>query len=116
MRIQYIYFVKQKQHHNDDWIVCWSLMCRLTDAFNTARDRVRYLESLSPHLEALEASPSLPSILSSLLPALVAGVKKMEGISRALARSGYLGILFTKVKTDTVEPLSEDTPEMRTPL
>jgi hypothetical protein len=75
---------------------------QLTDAFNTARDRVRYLESLSPHLEALEASPSLPSILSSLLPALVAGVKKMEGISRALARSGYLGILFTKISNAIV--------------
>ena len=79
-------------------------MYRLTDAFNTARDRVRYLESLSPHLEALEASPSLPTLLSSLLPALVAGVKKMEGISRALARSGYLGILFTKVKRDRKNP------------
>lgn len=56
-----------------------------------------YLESLSPHLEALEANPPLPSILSSLLTAISTSVKQMEGLSRAYARSGYLGILFTKV-------------------
>ena len=70
---------------------------RLTDAFNAARDRVRYLEALSPHLEALDGTPSLSSLLSSLLPAIMASVKQMEGLSRAFARSGYLGILFTKV-------------------
>ena len=70
---------------------------RLTDAFNNARDRVRYLESLSPHLEALEASLSLPSTLSTLLPSITTAVRQMEGLSRAYARSGYLGILFTKV-------------------
>ena len=71
---------------------------RLTDAFNNARDRVRYLEVLSPHLEALEAHPSLPSLLATVLPALTSSVRHMEGLSRAYARSGYLGILFTKVR------------------
>lgn len=75
----------------------YCLSYRLTDAFNNARDRVRYLESLSPHLEALEANPPLPSILSSLLTAISTSVKQMEGLSRAYARSGYLAILFTKV-------------------
>ena len=76
-----------------------TLPSRITDAFNNARDRVRYLESLAPHLKALQASPasSLSSIASDVLPALVGSVRQMEGLSRAYARSGYLGILFTKV-------------------
>ena len=63
---------------------------------------MRYLESLSPHLEALEANPPLPSILTSLLTAISTSVKQMEGLSRAYARSGYLGILFTKVWIEAI--------------
>ena len=73
---------------------------RLTDAFNNARDRVHYLETLSPHLEALHSSlppPSPSTVTTTILPALGAAMRQMEGLSRAYARSGYLGILFTKV-------------------
>ncbi len=65
---------------------------RITDAFNNSRDRVRYLEALAPHLEALLSTPLTPT-----LTALMTTVKQMDGLSRAYARSGYLGILFTKV-------------------
>lgn len=80
--------------------------CRITDAFNNARDRVRYLEALSPHLEALQSSPPPPpsTVVSTILPALVASVRQMEGLSRAYARSGYLGVLFTKVGLYLVQP------------
>ena len=79
------------------FLVCL-IVPRITDAFNTARDRVHYLDMLSPHLEALEASSSSPHTLtSSILPALTTTVKRNEGQSRVYARSGYLGILFTKV-------------------
>ena len=91
--------VMRNTHFVDKFIlVCSLFLLRLTDAFNNARDRVRYLEVLSPHLEALEAHPSLPSLLTTVLPALTSSVKHMEGLSRAYARSGYLGILFTKVR------------------
>lgn len=66
--------------------------CRITDAFNNSRDRVRYLEALAPHLEALLSTPLTPT-----LTALLTTIKQMDGLSRAYARSGYLGILFTKV-------------------
>ena len=73
--------------------------CRITDAYNNARDRVRYLENLSPHLELLETSPppNPSNITSSTLPALASAFKQMDGLSRVYARSGYLGILLTKV-------------------
>ncbi len=72
---------------------------RITDAYNNARDRVRYLESLSPHLEPLEASPppNPSNIMSNTLPALASTFKQMDGLSRVYARSGYLGVLLTKV-------------------
>ena len=80
-------------------IVVSNYYCRLTDGFNNARDRVRYLEALSPHLEALEASPPPPlsTVVTNILPALISTVKQMEGLSKTYARTGYLGILFTKV-------------------
>ena len=76
-------------------------LCRITDAYNNARDRVRYLESLSPHLEPLEASPppNPANVLSCTLPALAAAFRQMDGLSRVYARSGYLGVLLTKVHT-----------------
>ena len=72
---------------------------RITDAFNNVRDRVRYLETLSPHLEPLEgaAPPSPAQVISTILPSLVATMKQMEGVSRVYARSGYLGIFCIKV-------------------
>ena len=60
---------------------------------------MRYLEALSPHLEVLQASPapSPSNVTASILPGLATAIKQMDGLSRAYARSGYLGILFTKV-------------------
>ena len=72
-------------------------LLRITDAFNNARDHVRYLQALAPHLEALQSNPTIQSVTSSILPAFTAAVKQLDGLSRAYARSGYLGILFVKV-------------------
>lgn len=77
-----------------------SLCSRITDAFNNIRDRVRYLEALSPHLEPLEAvaAPSPAQVTSTILPSLLATMKQMEAVSRVYARSGYLSILCIKVR------------------
>ena len=81
-------------------ITCLSVL-RITDAFNTIRDRVRYLEALSPHLESLEREGLAPlsprHVTSSILPSLMATMKQMEGVSKVYAHSGYLGILCIKV-------------------
>lgn len=76
-----------------------TLFYRITDSFNIIRDRVRYLEAISPHLDPLE-SPALPSpcqVTSTILPSLMATMKQMEGMSRVYAGSGYLGVLCIKV-------------------
>ena len=76
-----------------------NLFHRITDAYNNARDRVRYLESLSPHLELLETTPppNPYNVVSTTLPALAAAFRQMDGLSRVYAQSGYLGVLLTKV-------------------
>ena len=76
---------------------------RITDAYNNARDRVRYLESLSPHLESLVASPppNPATVISNTLPAVASAFRQMDGLSKVYARSGYLGVLLTKVHSDT---------------
>lgn len=73
------------------------ILYRITDAFNNTRDRVRYLEALSPHLETLFSSSSPLTVVTTTLPSLATTMKQMEGLSRSYARSGYLGILFIKV-------------------
>ena len=89
---------EERESSKDIYFLIFLVVPRITDAFNTARDRVHYLDMLSPHLEALEAPSSSPHTLtSSILPALTTTVKRNEGQSRVYARSGYLGILFTKV-------------------
>ncbi|KAL5457324.1 hypothetical protein EMCRGX_G034572 [Ephydatia muelleri] len=70
---------------------------QITDAFNNARDHVRYLQTLAPHLEALQSNPSIQSVTSSILPAFTVTIKQLDGLSRAYARTGYLGILFVKL-------------------
>lgn len=74
-----------------------SLSPRLTDAFNASRDKVFYLSSLLPHCEAIGCAASPSSIGSETLPALTAGIRQLEGLSRAFAKSGFLGVVLRKV-------------------
>ena len=86
-------------------VMLYSFFPRITDAYNNARDRVRYLETLSPHLESLSASPPpTPStVIANVLPALGSAFRQMDGLSRVYARTGYLGVILTKVGQLTVE-------------
>lgn len=73
--------------------------CRVTEAFNSTRDHLHYLEVFSPHLEALESrSPPAPGqIITTVLPAFSISMRQKEGMSKVFARSGFLGGLLTKV-------------------
>ena len=82
------------------------LSLRLTDAFNASRDKVFYLSSLLPHCESILAAVSPSSINSDSLPALIAGMRQLEGLSRAFAKSGFLGIILRKVAIDWMAFLS----------
>jgi dynein heavy chain len=70
----------------------------ITDAFNETKDKVKYLDSLKRYFEQLYLPNITVSTLSnSVLPGLMATVRQMDAISRYYARTGYLGVLFTKV-------------------
>ena len=70
----------------------------ITDAFNEMKDKVKYLDSLKRYFEQLYLPNITVSTLSnSVLPGLMATVRQMDAISRYYARTGYLGVLFTKV-------------------
>ena len=70
----------------------------ITDAANETKDKVKYLEALRRHFEHLYHGASPSEIINTALPALANSVKQMDSISRFYARSGYLGLLFTKVR------------------
>ena len=72
-------------------------ICSITDAANETKDKVKYLEALRRHFEHLYHSASPADIMNTALPGLASSVKQMDSISRFYARSGYLGLLFTKV-------------------
>ena len=70
----------------------------ITDAFNETKDKVKYLDSLKRYFEQLYLPNITVSILSNtVLPGLMSTVRQMDAISRYYARTGYLGVLFTKV-------------------
>ena len=69
----------------------------ISDAYNDARDKVKYLQTLRQVFEQLQANQTPVTIVSNILPSLAAAVKQMIGQSRVYAKSGFLGFLFMKV-------------------
>ncbi|XP_071801693.1 uncharacterized protein [Asterias amurensis] len=79
----------------------------ITDAANETKDKVKYLEALRRHFEHLYHGASPSEIINTALPALANSVKQMDSISRFYARSGYLGLLFTKITNQLVNACKE---------
>ncbi|XP_022081686.1 dynein gamma chain, flagellar outer arm-like [Acanthaster planci] len=79
----------------------------ITDAANETKDKVKYLEALRRHFEHLYHSASPADIINTALPGLANNVKQMDSISRFYARSGYLGLLFTKITNQLVNACKE---------
>lgn len=70
----------------------------ITDAMNDTKDKVKFLESLKRHFDQLYSSDCTPSsIINNAIPGLANSVKQMDSISRYYSRTGFLGLMFTKV-------------------
>ena len=76
---------------------CKSILCSISDAYNDARDKVKYLEALKQVFEQLQCNQTPMAAASNILPSLSNAVKQMMGQSRVYAKSGFLGFLFMKV-------------------
>lgn len=74
----------------------------LTDGLNDTKDKLKYLESLKRHFDQLYHDASPHSIINSAIPGLTNTIKQMDAISRYYARSGFLGIILTKVTNQLV--------------
>ena len=72
-------------------------MCSITDAYNDARDKVKYLEVLKQVFEQLQCNQTPMTVATNVLPSLCNAVKQMMGQSKVYAKSGFLGFLFMKV-------------------
>lgn len=64
---------------------------------NDTKDKVKYLESLRRHFDQLYTDATPSSIINSAITGIASGVRQMDSISRYYARTGFLGLVFTKV-------------------
>ncbi|KAL4232681.1 hypothetical protein ACF0H5_007369 [Mactra antiquata] len=80
----------------------------ITDGMNDTKDKVKFLESLKRHFDQLYSVDSTPStIINTAIPGLANSVKQMDSISRYYARTGFLGLMFTKVTNQLVMACKE---------
>jgi len=77
-------------------------VCSISDAYNDARDKVRYLEALKQVFEQLQGNQTPMAAATNVLPSLSNAVKQMMGQSRVYAKNGFLGFLFMKVYLVTI--------------
>jgi len=65
---------------------------------NDTKDKVKFLESLKRHFDQLYCADCTPSsIINTAIPGLANSVKQMDSVSRYYARTGFLGLMFSKV-------------------
>ncbi|XP_031757885.1 dynein gamma chain, flagellar outer arm isoform X2 [Xenopus tropicalis] len=75
----------------------------ITDAANTTKARVKYLEALSRHLETLATENDPYILINNILPAFFSGLQQIETMTRFFARNGFLGLLLTKVSNQLTQ-------------
>ncbi|XP_051780690.1 uncharacterized protein LOC114649411 [Erpetoichthys calabaricus] len=69
----------------------------ITDIANDTKGKVKYLEALSRHFEALANENNPANLMNTVLPGIFTAFKQMDTVSRFLSRNGYLGLLLTKI-------------------
>ena len=77
----------------------YSITFRITDASNEIKDKVKYLENLRKYFEQLHHEKKLTNVLNTILPSIMSNIRQMDSVSKFFAKSGFLGILFCKVRT-----------------
>lgn len=67
---------------------------------NATKDRVKYLEALYRHFDALNTDNDPENLRNTILPGFFNSIQQMEMLSRHFSKNGYLGLLLTKVSSD----------------
>ncbi|XP_033874385.3 dynein axonemal heavy chain 8-like [Acipenser ruthenus] len=69
----------------------------ITDVANDTKSRVKYLEALHRHFDALASENNPVNLMNTVLPGIVNTIKQIDAMSRFFSRNAYLGLLLTKV-------------------
>ncbi|XP_068137634.1 dynein axonemal heavy chain 5-like isoform X2 [Hyperolius riggenbachi] len=75
----------------------------ITEASNGTKDRVKYLEALFRHLEALSTETDPVNLINNILSGFFSGIQQIENMTRFFAKNGYLGLLLTKVSNQLTQ-------------
>ena len=79
------------------------LLFRITDALNEAKDRLKFMTSLSRQFEEFYSSNSTPvSVCEGAIPSLMNALIQADSVSRFHARSGFLGLLLAKLTNQLI--------------
>ncbi|XP_077343463.1 dynein axonemal heavy chain 5-like [Lithobates pipiens] len=75
----------------------------ITEATNATKDRVKYLEALYRHLDALSTDTDPVKLVSTTIPNLFNGIQQIENMTKFFSKNGYLGLLLTKVSNQLTQ-------------
>ncbi|XP_018425842.1 PREDICTED: dynein gamma chain, flagellar outer arm-like [Nanorana parkeri] len=75
----------------------------ITEATNATKDRVKYLEALHRHLEALSSDTDPVNLVNSTIPTFFSGIQQIENMTKFFSKNGYLGLLLTKVSNQLTQ-------------
>ena len=78
----------------------------VTECFNDARDKGKYLEALNRFFVQMNsATISAADMVDTVVPQLFQHVKNLESLSKHYARTGFLGLLIFQVEKYQSQPV-----------
>ncbi|XP_052821623.1 dynein axonemal heavy chain 5 isoform X2 [Octopus bimaculoides] len=69
----------------------------ISEAINESRDKVKYLEFIKSHLLELQNTCCPEFVMHTVIPNIIAAIKKQDSLTRHFARSGFLTLLLQKI-------------------
>ncbi|CAI9717935.1 dynein heavy chain 8, axonemal-like [Octopus vulgaris] len=73
---------------------------KISEAINESRDKVKYLEFIKSHLLELQNTCCPEFVMYTVIPNIIAAIKKQNSLTRHFARSGFLTLLLQKVQVN----------------